>query len=280
MVEVGRRVAHQAMHVIWVDQTPGWGGPQFSHIDKAPADNSTLAVYFDANTASGLFFEGPVSSCNTSADNWTNGAFEALVMGEWSAVGASTAPPREGVSSTTEKTLGLYLRVADVDRVQAIRYGFSNRSPGCVLRNSHSLPMATFSAAVIPPTHNHMHSEDGIPPIAGTKQPRAGSELSPPRGWSSWNYYSVNVNENIIRMVADVLSQSLTLYEYVNLDGGWVVGRDAISSDLLADPVRFPSGMKALADYIHQRGLKFGMYTSAGEPQLGCRLPHKTHEKN
>ena len=94
MVEVGRRVAHQAMHVIWVDQTPGWGGPQFSHIDKAPADNSTLAVYFDANTASGLFFEGPVSSCNTSADNWTNGAFEALVVGEWSAVGASTAPPR------------------------------------------------------------------------------------------------------------------------------------------------------------------------------------------
>lgn len=88
----------------------------------------------------------------------------------------------------------------------------------------------------------------------------------PIMGWSSWNNFRVNINENIIKAQADaMLAKGLTKagYQFVNIDDGFFGGRDK-DGNLLVHPQRFPSGMKALADYIHAKGLKAGIYSDAG----------------
>jgi len=89
---------------------------------------------------------------------------------------------------------------------------------------------------------------------------------TPPMGWNSWNKFGCNVSEKLIKEVADAMYQSGMRdagYQYVVIDDCWQVGRDE-DGNILVDPERFPSGMKALADYIHARGLKLGIYSCAG----------------
>ena len=90
--------------------------------------------------------------------------------------------------------------------------------------------------------------------------------LTPPMGWNSWNCFSCDVNEQQIRDMADLIVANGMRdagYTYVNVDDCWQVGRDA-DGNIVVDSVRFPSGIKALADYIHSKGLKFGIYSCAG----------------
>lgn len=94
----------------------------------------------------------------------------------------------------------------------------------------------------------------------------------PPMGWNSWNNVRCGpeMNEIVMRQMIDLLVESGMRdvgYRYFNLDDCWQIGRDE-NGVILADPERFPSGIKALADYAHERGLKFGLYTSGG--RLTC----------
>jgi alpha-galactosidase len=89
---------------------------------------------------------------------------------------------------------------------------------------------------------------------------------TPPMGWNSWNKFACNVNEQLIRETADAMvgtGMQAAGYKYVNIDDCWQVGRDA-QGTIVADPSRFSSGIKALADYVHSKGLKLGVYTDAG----------------
>ena len=90
--------------------------------------------------------------------------------------------------------------------------------------------------------------------------------LTPPMGWNSWNEFACDVDENLIKSVADAMVETGMKdagYEYVVIDDCWQVDRDE-NGNIIPDPDRFPSGMKALADYIHAKGLKFGLYSDAG----------------
>jgi alpha-galactosidase len=90
--------------------------------------------------------------------------------------------------------------------------------------------------------------------------------LTPPMGWNSWNKFGCKINEKIIRETADALVQSGMKdagYQYIVIDDCWQAARDA-QGNILADDKAFPSGIKALADYIHSQGLKFGIYSDAG----------------
>ena len=89
---------------------------------------------------------------------------------------------------------------------------------------------------------------------------------TPPMGWNSWNKFGCNVSETLIREMADAMVSSGMRdagYEYIVIDDCWQLGRDSLGN-ILPDSERFPSGMKALADYIHSLGLKFGIYSCAG----------------
>jgi hypothetical protein len=86
-----------------------------------------------------------------------------------------------------------------------------------------------------------------------------GVALTPPMGWNSWNKFGCNVSEEMIKSMADAMVSSGMKdagYQYVVIDDCWQVSRDE-NGFILADPQRFPSGMKALADYVHGKGLKF-----------------------
>jgi alpha-galactosidase len=93
-----------------------------------------------------------------------------------------------------------------------------------------------------------------------------GLAKAPPMGWNSWNKFGCNVSEKLIRGMADAMVSSgmkAAGYDYIVIDDCWQVSRDA-KGNILPDPDRFPSGMKALADYVHSKGLKFGLYSDAG----------------
>ena len=90
--------------------------------------------------------------------------------------------------------------------------------------------------------------------------------LTPPMGWNSWNYFSCNVSEELIRETADAMVSSGMKdagYVYINIDDCWHGERDE-NGNIQPDPERFPSGMKALADYVHSKGLNLGIYSDAG----------------
>ena len=93
----------------------------------------------------------------------------------------------------------------------------------------------------------------------------------PIMGWSSWNNFHIHIDEKIIRGQADAMVSSGMYeagYRYVNVDDGYFGGRDK-DGKLYSDSTKFPSGMKALADYIHQKNLKAGIYTDAGKNTCG-----------
>src|SRR5699024_3489801 len=90
---------------------------------------------------------------------------------------------------------------------------------------------------------------------------------TPPMGWNSWNHFHRDITEKLIMEEADAMVASgmkESGYEYINLDDCWMALTRNKEGNLHADPKRFPHGMKYLADYIHKKGLKIGLYSSAG----------------
>jgi alpha-galactosidase len=107
-----------------------------------------------------------------------------------------------------------------------------------------------------------------------------GLALTPPMGWNSWNKFACNVNEKVVRDTADAMVASGMRdagYLYVVVDDCWAGRRDANGS-ITADAQRFPSGIKALADYVHSRRLEFGIYSDAGRLTCGGRPGSAGHE--
>jgi alpha-galactosidase len=94
-----------------------------------------------------------------------------------------------------------------------------------------------------------------------------GLGRTPPMGWNEWNTFGCNSNDALIRAVADAMVSSgmaAAGYQYVNLDDCWSARTRDPDGTLQPDPAKFPNGIKALADYVHSRGLRMGIYSSAG----------------
>ncbi|MFL5771509.1 MAG: glycoside hydrolase family 27 protein [Flavisolibacter sp.] len=107
-----------------------------------------------------------------------------------------------------------------------------------------------------------------------------GLALTPPMGWNSWNKFACNVDENMIRQMADAMVSSGMKdagYTYINIDDCWHGDRDSLGF-IHPDPKRFPSGMKALANYVHSKGLKLGIYSDAGSQTCGGRPGSRGYE--
>lgn len=103
---------------------------------------------------------------------------------------------------------------------------------------------------------------------------------TPPMGWNSWNKFACDVSEELIRQTADAMVSSGMKdagYLYINIDDCWHGQRDA-QGFIQANAQRFPSGMKALADYVHSKGLKLGIYSDAGSKTCGGKPGSRGHE--
>ena len=89
----------------------------------------------------------------------------------------------------------------------------------------------------------------------------------PPMGWNSWNTFGEDINEKVVMETADYIVESGLKdcgYEYVIIDDCWSLRERNEKGEIVPDPAKFPHGMKYVADYIHSKGLKFGMYSCAG----------------
>jgi alpha-galactosidase len=94
---------------------------------------------------------------------------------------------------------------------------------------------------------------------------------TPPMGWNTWNKFRCDISESLLKEIADAMVSSGMKdagYEYLVIDDGWQVARDG-NGNIMVDSVRFPHGMKVVADYVHSKGLKFGIYSCAGS--LTCQ---------
>ena len=99
------------------------------------------------------------------------------------------------------------------------------------------------------------------------------AQNAPIMGWSSWNHFHINIDEKIIREQADAMISSGMYkagYRFINIDDGYFGGRNS-DGNLLTDTKKFPSGMRALTDYIHARKLKAGIYSDAGKNTCGSK---------
>ena len=94
-----------------------------------------------------------------------------------------------------------------------------------------------------------------------------GLVLTPPMGWNDWNAFGCNVSEQLVEQTADkIVSSGLkdAGYQYVNIDDCWLTHSRDAAGNLVPDPVKFPDGIKGVADYVHAKGLKLGIYETAG----------------
>ncbi len=105
---------------------------------------------------------------------------------------------------------------------------------------------------------------------------------TPPMGWNSWNFFECErVNEQVIMDMADAMVSTGMKnlgYEYIVIDDCWQIAREE-SGTIIVDSIKFPSGIKYLADYIHSKGLKFGIYSDAGTHTCGGRPGSKSYEE-
>lgn len=94
-----------------------------------------------------------------------------------------------------------------------------------------------------------------------------GLGLTPPMGWNDWNTFGCSVSDTLIRQIADAMVSSgmkAAGYQYVNIDDCWASHSRDADGNLQADPAKFPDGIKPVADYVHSKGLKLGIYAEAG----------------
>jgi len=116
--------------------------------------------------------------------------------------------------------------------------------------------------------------------IVASAQKFQNLAMTPPMGWNSWNKFACNVSEKLLKETADAMVSSGLRdagYQYIIIDDCWQIARDSMGF-IIADKNRFPSGIKALADYIHSKGLKFGIYSCAGTKTCAGRPGGRGHE--
>jgi alpha-galactosidase len=110
----------------------------------------------------------------------------------------------------------------------------------------------------------------------------SGLAPTPPMGWNSWNKFGCNVSESIIKQEADAMvnnGMKAAGYQYINIDDCWESHSRDSSGNLVADPSKFPDGIKALADYVHGKGLKLGIYNDAGTATCAGYPGFEGHEQ-
>ena len=104
---------------------------------------------------------------------------------------------------------------------------------------------------------------------------------TPPMGWNSWNTFGTNISDELIRETARIMKEKGYLeagYQYIVIDDCWSLRERDERGYLVPDPAKFPHGMKALADYVHSLGFRFGMYSGAGVQTCGGYPASYDHE--
>src|ERR1044071_2564015 len=102
--------------------------------------------------------------------------------------------------------------------------------------------------------------------VAAAHASSNGLALTPPMGWNDWNTFGCGISDSVVRQVADAMATNgmkAAGYQFVNIDDCWAASRDS-NGVVVVNSSKFPNGIKAVADYVHSKGLKLGLYTDHG----------------
>ncbi len=122
-----------------------------------------------------------------------------------------------------------------------------------------------------------------LPANLASAQKYAGLAPTPPMGWNSWNTFAGDINEKLILEMADAIKASgmqKAGYTYIVVDDCWELRERGADGQIVADPKKFPQGMKALGDYLHERGFKFGIHNCAGDKTCAGYPGGNGHERD
>jgi alpha-galactosidase len=104
---------------------------------------------------------------------------------------------------------------------------------------------------------------------------------TPPMGWNSWNKFAGNITDTLVRGIADAMvstGMQAAGYQFINIDDMWQAANRDSSGNIVPDGTKFPNGMKALADYVHSKGLKLGVYSDRGTKTCSGRPGSYSYE--
>jgi len=248
--------------------TTTWTGPVLAAVERRVNESAILLMYksFSSQKLSLRDVKG-LNSDNSSNDckRCCSGAppFDITMDGDtWETVARDKVLIGDSI---------VELRVQRAELVRAVRYAWLDYVE-CVLQNGDGLPAGPFRRSL----------RSAAPESFTQSDSKLGAAISsPPMGFNSWNFYHCNIDENTVKAVVDAMASNGMKdvgYEYVNIDDCWQVERFQ-NGTIQPDPVRFPSGMKALADYAHSKGLKFGVYTARGSRTCQNRPGAYMHEE-
>jgi hypothetical protein len=265
--EVARRLALQLLHVAYAMQSlntstmdPYDGFADGPTIRSASVNGSTLNLEFIY--AEGMAFK-PTFDCGVGAYAKAgccefDRTFEMSTVMEsdwrddsaWDPIPVGSAEIVRSGTGTAKLTLSIPAGQAP----QRIRH-VHQMYPQCVLQNTRQLVSGPFIINVTQAEHVVAATTQSASPHT-LKGPPVGVALTPPMGFNSWNFYHCNIDERAIRQIALTLKASGLAakgYTYVNIDDCWQVARDPVTGVIVPDPARFPSGLKAIADWLHER---------------------------
>jgi hypothetical protein len=217
-------------------------------------------------------FIGFLVACGGSSDGGGGGGDATTYTLTVTATGAGTGTIDPPVGAHTYPK-GLAVTVTAIPAVGSLFAGWL----GAATSTASSVTLTLDGDATITAVINAMGP---VTPVT-CHLPSAPNPIGPPMGWNSWNTFAENINEKTIQAQADAMVSSgmkAAGYQYVNIDAGYWLGARAGDNSIVVDSRMFPSGMKALADYIHGNGLKAGMYTDAGPK--GCIDYYPTNNVN
>jgi hypothetical protein len=133
---------------------------------------------------------------------------------------------------------------------------------------------AMAAGALVGIQHQQTNELGRAEPVAVTSNQVAVERA--PMGWASWNSFAAKIDASVIKSQTDALVTAglpTAGYQYVNIDEGWWQGTRDSAGNITVDETEWPGGMKAIADYIHSKGLKAGIYTDAGKDGCGYYYP-------
>ena len=248
--EVARRLAAGILHASFGDQNSSLLGPSLL---TAKQSSSRVVVLNVISSADGGFISlAPAGECVECCTSMQVVQLSASgVGGPW--VNASLTLVNSSVFTAT---------ASDPATFTHVRYAMTSMVECAITDEANGFPLPAFLVALtaekalttIPQTLNWR----------GRLYPLDASAPLPPLGFNTWNAYHDNVDEVLVLAIADAfvsLGLKAVGYKFVNIDDGWMVARTE-NGTIVADPVKFPSGMAALSAGVHSRGMRFGLYTS------------------
>jgi alpha-galactosidase len=279
--EMSRRLALQALHVAYAQQSPLlWTGPIF-YGAKVLSDNKVVLM-FDEVGSKGMTLR-PVKAKNI--DGTSNDCTMCCTGGglpfeiSFDQGKSYNRVPLQNINISNNVVT---LSFNETSSVTNVRYAWSDYVD-CVLDGIESgLPAGPFVQSIGENSNSNSNLVEIKPIQPGQTTTNVVTPViqRPPMGFNSWNYYHCNIDENTVKAVADAMSTNGMKdagYEYINIDDCWQVKRFP-NNTIQPDPVRFPSGMKSLSDYVHSKGLKFGVYTARGSRTCQGRPGAYQHE--